>query len=109
LDLIERFLGLHQLQFERIDGSCSVAERNRILDDFRKNSNTQILMMTTGTGAVGLNLAVANFMYIMEPQWNPMVESQAIARVARLGQKKKVSVIRYIMKGTIEEVNDGHS
>jgi SWI/SNF-related matrix-associated actin-dependent regulator of chromatin subfamily A3 len=66
-------------------------------------------MMTTGTGAVGLSLAVANFVYIMEPQWNPMVESQAIARVVRLGQKKNVSVIRYIMKGTIEEVSDGHS
>lgn len=77
--------------------------------------------MTTGTGAVGfvsaylvgleytanedrLNLAVANFVYILEPQWNPMVESQAIARVSRLGQKKNVSVIRYIMKGTVEEV-----
>lgn len=66
-------------------------------------------MMTTGTGAVGLNLAVANFVYIIEPQWNPMVESQAIARVARLGQKKNVSVIRYIMKGTIEEVSAGNS
>ncbi|KAH8812889.1 SNF2 family N-terminal domain-containing protein [Xylogone sp. PMI_703] len=103
LDLIERFLISHQLRFERIDGSCSVAERNRVLDDFRKNPSTQILMMTTGTGAVGLNLAVANCVYILEPQWNPMVESQAIARVSRLGQKKKVLVVRYIMKGTVEE------
>ena len=66
-------------------------------------------MMTTGIGAVGLNLAVANFVYIMDPQWNPMVESQAIARVVRLGQKKKVSVIPYIMKGIIEEVSNSHS
>lgn len=51
-----------------------------------------------------LNLAVANRVYILEPQWKPMVESQAIARVARIGQKKKVSVIRCIMRGTVEEV-----
>ena len=109
MDLIERFLRIRQLRFERIDGSCPKTERKRILDNFKKNSNTPILMMTTGIGAVGLNLAVANFVYIMDPQWNPMVESQAIARVVRLGQKKKVSVIPYIMKGIIEEVSNSHS
>lgn len=47
---------------------------------------------------------MANFVYILEPQWNPTVEEQAIARVLRLGQKKNVCVIRYIMRSTIEEV-----
>jgi SWI/SNF-related matrix-associated actin-dependent regulator of chromatin subfamily A3 len=49
-------------------------------------------------------LTVANCVYILEPQWNPMVEAQAIARVNRLGQKRNVRVVRYIMKGTVEEV-----
>lgn len=47
---------------------------------------------------------MANLVYILEPQWNPTVEEQAIARVLRLGQKKNVWVIRYIMRSTIEEV-----
>lgn len=47
---------------------------------------------------------MANFVYILEPQWNPTVEEQEIARVLRLGQKKNVWVIRYIMRSTIEEV-----
>jgi hypothetical protein len=51
-----------------------------------------------------LNLTIANCVYILEPQWNPMVESQAIARVLRIGQKRDVKVVRYIMKGTVEEV-----
>lgn len=51
-----------------------------------------------------LNLTVANCVYLLEPQWNPMIENQAIARVLRLGQTRDVRVVRYIMKGTVEEV-----
>lgn len=50
------------------------------------------------------NLSVASRVHILEPQWNPSIEDQAIGRVARLGQTKKVTVIRYIVKNTIEEV-----
>lgn len=52
-----------------------------------------------------LNLTIANCVYLLEPQWNPMVENQAIARVLRLGQTRNVRVVRYIMKGTVEEVD----
>ncbi|KAF5532223.1 DNA repair recombination rad5c [Fusarium mexicanum] len=51
---------------------------------------------------VSLNLTAASDVYIMEPQWNPSVESQAIGRVARLGQNKEVTVVRYIVRGTVE-------
>jgi len=61
--------------------------------------------MTLGTGAVGLNLAVASRIYLLEPQWNPSIESQAIGRALRLGQKEQVIIIRYIMKNTVEESN----
>jgi SWI/SNF-related matrix-associated actin-dependent regulator of chromatin subfamily A3 len=56
-----------------------------------------------------LNLTVANCVYLLEPQWNPMVENQAIARVLRLGQTRNVRVVRYIMKGTVEEVQNPRS
>ena len=52
-----------------------------------------------------LNLTIANYVYILEPQWNPKVEEQAIARVYRLGQTRNVKVVRYIVKGTVEEVS----
>lgn len=51
------------------------------------------------------NLTVANRVHLLEPQWNPSVESQAIGRGLRQGQDKHVYVSRYIMKGTIEEVS----
>ncbi|KAI0853434.1 hypothetical protein F5Y00DRAFT_257456 [Daldinia vernicosa] len=51
---------------------------------------------------ISLNITVANRVYILAPQWNPSVESQAIGRVSRLGQSKPVSVTRYIVRGTVE-------
>lgn len=53
-----------------------------------------------------LNLACANRIHIVEPQWNPTVEEQAIGRALRIGQEKRVTVTRYIMEGTVEQV--GH-
>lgn len=52
-----------------------------------------------------LNLTAASRIHILEPQWNPSVESQAIGRAIRLGQERQVTVIRYIMKNTVEEVS----
>jgi len=62
-------------------------------------------LMTLGTGAEGLNLKVASRIYLLEPQWNPFLELQAMARAQRIGQTKKVVVTRYIMQGSIEESN----
>ncbi|KAJ6086757.1 helicase [Penicillium canescens] len=62
-----------------------------------------VLIMTTGTGAFGLNLQSVNRVFIVEPQWNPSVEDQAISRAIRLGQEQQVVVIRYCVKNSIEE------
>lgn len=103
LDLVGIFLKSRNIDFVRIDGSHSLVQRKWILENYQKDPTIKILLMTTGTGAIGLNLTVANCVYLLEPQWNPMVESQAIARVLRLGQKRNVRVVRYIMKDTIEQ------
>ena len=49
-------------------------------------------------------MKAANIIHIIEPQWNPSVENQAIGRIIRLGQEKAVKIFRYIMKGSVEEV-----
>jgi hypothetical protein len=51
------------------------------------------------------NLSVASRIYLLEPQWNPSVENQAIGRIFRLGQERPVTVVRYIMDKTIEDVS----
>ena len=52
-----------------------------------------------------LNLAAATHVHLVEPQWNPMLEAQAAARVDRLDQDKDIVILRYIVKDSIEEVN----
>lgn len=69
-----------------------------------EGTSVPVLLTTTGVGAFGLNLTAANHVYILEPQWNPSVESQALSRVARRGQKKTVLVTRYLVHGTVEIV-----
>ncbi|KLO90158.1 related to promoter binding protein RUSH-1alpha [Fusarium fujikuroi] len=72
------------------------------MDRFVKYKEYPVLLMSTGVGAFGLNLTAASYVFIMEPQWNPSVESQAIGRVARLGQNKEVTIVHYIVRGTVE-------
>ena len=49
---------------------------------------------------------MANYVHMVEPQWNPAVEEQAIARALRMGQKRSVTVVRYVVKNSIEEVSE---
>ncbi|KAJ5716588.1 hypothetical protein N7493_008499, partial [Penicillium malachiteum] len=79
-------------------------ERLRALSSFNVDPALNVLLMTIGTGAVGLNLTSATKVYILEPQWNPMVKQQAIGRVVRILQMKDVVVTRYIMRQTVEAV-----
>ena len=105
LDLVSALFSAKRIPFLLIDGSLSLADRRKVLKRFREDPGVPVLLMTLGTGAVGLNLTVANRIHILEPQWNPTVESQAIGRAVRFGQEKTVTVERYIMKDTVEEVS----
>ncbi|UCK59164.1 hypothetical protein AFCA_001987 [Aspergillus flavus] len=103
LDLIAKHLKASRIEFERIDGKTSTSQRQKILDRFDGTRTVPVLIMTTGTGAFGLNLQSVNRVFIVEPQWNPSVESQAIARAIRLGQEQQVLVTRYRVENSIEE------
>ncbi|KAJ0158674.1 putative matrix-associated actin-dependent regulator of chromatin subfamily [Colletotrichum tanaceti] len=103
LHLVGMHLERAGVRFDMIDGNCPLSERQKILEKFAKEDGVRVLIMTTGTGAFGLNLTCANRVFIVELQWNPSVENQAIARAIRFGQDQKVLVTRYVIKGTVEE------
>lgn len=63
---------------------------------------TFMVLIVTNTSR--LNLTAANHVFLMEPQWNPMLEDQALDRVYRIGQTKEVTTVRYIVQGTLETV-----
>ncbi|RYC57351.1 hypothetical protein CHU98_g8859 [Xylaria longipes] len=85
--------------------ACSGADdkRSKALKAFKEDPEVLVLLMSIETGAVGLNLTVANRVHIVEPQWNPSVEDQAIARALRMGQTREVMIIRYIVENTVEQ------
>lgn len=87
----------------RLDGTLSASSRASVVSVFRKNSGIRVLLATITCGGVGLDLTAASRAYIMEPQWNPMSESQALDRIHRLGQKNEVKTTRYVMTGSWEE------
>ncbi|KAI2909922.1 hypothetical protein CBS147371_9294 [Aspergillus niger] len=105
LDVLGGMFDQNSISFCRVDGIMSPMKRQTMLEEFQNNSAVRVLLMTIGTGAVGLNnLSVASRVHILEPQWNPSVESQAIGRALRWGQGKKIYVIRYVMEGTVEKI-----
>ena len=87
----------------RIDGTVPQAIRQQALEDFVTKPEVTTLLMTLGTGALGLNVTAATRVHILEPQWNPAVEKQAIGRVVRMGQEKNATIIRYSMKNSVEQ------
>lgn len=73
------------------------------MDAFRDDPSVQVILVSIMAGGLGLNLTSANTVYVMEPQFNPAAEAQAIDRVHRLGQRREVRTIRYIMNASFEE------
>jgi len=87
------------LQFH---GRVPQRERPNILERFRADPRRHVLLMSYGTGSVGLNLQCANYVFLFDRWWNPAVEDQAINRAHRIGQKAPVIVTRFVTPGTIE-------
>ncbi|KAF2684141.1 hypothetical protein K458DRAFT_38039 [Lentithecium fluviatile CBS 122367] len=102
LDILGQMLTNRGIPFLRIDGRVKMSDRLDILSKFRGDPSTPVLLMSIETGAVGLTLTVANRVHIVEPQWNPSVEEQAIARALRMGQTRAVTVVRYVTENTVE-------
>ncbi len=81
----------------------STRDRRTVVERFQNDPTCRVLLMTLKTGGVGLNLTVADTVYIFEPWWNKAAEEQAINRLHRIGQKAKVMSYALIARDTIEE------
>ena len=83
-------------------GKIPHRERQPILDRFKTDPDKHAILMSYGTGSVGLNLQFANYVFLFDRWWNPAVEDQAINRAHRLGQTSQVFVTRFVSQETIE-------
>ena len=84
-------------------GQVPAGKRSSVLEQFCQNPRHHVLLMSYGTGSVGLNLQFANYVFLFDRWWNPAIEDQAINRTHRIGQRSPVFVTRFITEQTIEE------
>ncbi|KAJ1554989.1 hypothetical protein HK096_010595 [Nowakowskiella sp. JEL0078] len=103
LDILEIPLRKCNIKFGRYDGAMKNLDREESLRRFREDKSIEVLLISLKAGSVGLNLTDANNVIMFELYWNPAIEDQAIDRVHRIGQEKKVHVHQLIVNGTIEE------
>ncbi|KAG4441377.1 hypothetical protein IFR05_003134 [Cadophora sp. M221] len=103
LDLIESALISDSIRYTRVDGQLSPSKRNEAIRKFQEDPSIQVILVSITCGGAGLDLTSGSIVYLMEPQWNPMMEEQALCRVHRMGQTKTVTTIRYRMRDSFEE------
>jgi non-specific serine/threonine protein kinase len=103
LGLIRERLTELGVAFEYFDGSTSAQDREKAIRNFQDNEQVRVFLISLKAGGVGLNLTAADYVYIVDPWWNPAVEQQAIDRTHRIGQTKNIFAYRMICRDTIED------
>ena len=103
LALIRAKLDELGVKYEYFDGSTSAPDREKAIQSFQNDDEVRVFLISLKAGGVGLNLTAADYVYIVDPWWNPAVEQQAIDRTHRIGQTKNIFAYRMICKDTIED------
>ncbi|KNE64148.1 hypothetical protein AMAG_09199 [Allomyces macrogynus ATCC 38327] len=104
LDLLERICSeLGASQF-RLDGCTTVSKRQALVDSFNEPTHpTRVFLLSARAGGLGLNLVGASRLVLVDADWNPSVDQQALARIWRDGQTRPVFLYRLVVAGTLEE------
>ena len=103
LALIREKLEALDVPYEYFDGGTAAIDREKAIRNFQENDSVRVFLISLKAGGVGLNLTAADYVYIVDPWWNPAVEQQAIDRTHRIGQTKNIFAYRMICKDTIED------
>ncbi len=101
LKLFATALGKKNIGFSVLTGAS--INREAIVNSFQNEASKKVFLISLKAGGVGLNLTAADYVFILDPWWNPASEMQALNRAHRIGQEKSVFVYRYISTGTLEE------
>jgi superfamily II DNA or RNA helicase len=101
LDLIAAYLREQSIPYSLLTGKTR--NRESIIHEFQNSPDIPFFLISLKAGGVGLNLTAADYVFLLDPWWNPAVEQQAISRAHRIGQKQKVFAYRMITTGSIEE------
>jgi SNF2 family DNA or RNA helicase len=101
LNLVKQVIEERELDYCYLDGATK--DREKQVERFQNEDSVRMFLISLKAGGLGLNLTEADYVFLLDPWWNPAVEAQAIDRAHRIGQKKKVITYKFIMSGTVEE------
>ncbi len=101
LELVKEQIESKKWKYSILTGQTT--NRKQVIDNFQNDPENRIFLISLKAGGVGLNLTSADYVFIIDPWWNPAAELQAINRAHRIGQDKKVIVYRFITEDSIEE------
>ncbi len=103
LSHIGKLLEKQKITYEEITGATSATKRLALAKDFNEKDDTKVMLVSLKAGGTGLNLIGGDIVIHLDPWWNIAAEDQASDRAYRIGQKKKVTIYKLVMKNTIEE------
>jgi len=101
LQIYRQYFEDNKITYTYLDGSTQ--NRGEIVKRFQEDEKTKVFLISIKAGGVGLNLTEADYVFILDPWWNPAVEQQAIDRTHRIGQTKNVFIYKFITKDSVEE------
>lgn len=103
LEIYRQKFEAQNIPYTWLTGDTPQADRGAIIDRFQSDQGVQAFFCSIKAGGVGLNLTAADYVFLLDPWWNPASEDQAISRAHRIGQTKPVNAIRFISRDSIEE------
>jgi superfamily II DNA or RNA helicase len=101
LDLFRHYLDDGNIKYAYLDGSTK--DRQEQVETFQEQAGIKIFLISLKAGGLGLNLTAADYVFILDPWWNPAIEAQAVDRAHRIGQNRTVFTYKFITKNTVEE------
>ncbi|MFP4013115.1 MAG: SNF2-related protein, partial [Chitinispirillaceae bacterium] len=101
LDIVRSQFKKKKIDYEYLDGSTR--NRKKHVDRFQDDPECSVFLISLKAGGTGLNLTAAEYVFILDPWWNPAVEAQAIDRAHRIGQTRPVFAYKLICRDTVEE------
>jgi SNF2 family DNA or RNA helicase len=101
LNVVRQYLKEKGIKFAYLDGSTT--DRQSQVELFQTDDSVKLFLISLKAGGLGHNLTAADYVFILDPWWNPAIEAQAVDRAHRIGQQKPVFTYKFIAKDTVEE------
>lgn len=101
LSLFKEFMERSHIKYAYLDGTTK--DRQKQVELFQENEDISVFLISLKAGGLGLNLTAADYVFLLDPWWNPAIEQQAVDRAHRIGQKQQVFTYKFITKNSVEE------